>query len=345
MADATMKTAWEDLRLGYTESSGHPLLREAIASGYTGIADGDILTIVPEEGIYLLMHALLEPGDHVVCTFPGYQSLYEIPRSIGCALDLWEPAEKGSWRFRVEDLDAALRPETKLVIVNFPHNPTGFLPSREEFLTIVEAVRRQGAYLLCDEMYRLLETRPGDTLPAACEVYEKGISLSGLSKAYGLPGLRLGWLAIHQSQLLQRLKELKDYTTICGSAPSELLGIIALRNQDEILREQRARVSRNLEILTAFMQDNADCFTWMPPDAGSVCLPRVKVVEDTDAFCRQLVEEAGIMLLPSSQFQYGRNHVRIGFGREDLPQVLGHFGQYLEQRFRSPGQAVDREQS
>ena len=330
MADPEMLGLWEELRLGYTESWGHPLLREEIASIYQGIEMPGVLEVVPEEGIYLTMRALLQPGAHVVCTFPGYQSLYEVAHSIGCQVSRWEPKEEQGWNFPLAELTKLIQDNTRLVVVNFPHNPTGFVPAKDEFLALVDLVREHGAYLLSDEMYHHLEVEPGTSLPAACELYERAISLFGLSKSFGLPGLRVGWLASKDAEILDQISRLKDYTTICGSAPGELLAIIALRNREHILDKQNNRVRRNVTVLDNFFSMHQEMFTWNPPLGGSICFPRMLGVEDTYKFSEQLVAETGIMMAPSRAFQYGDHHVRIGVGRENFPQVLELFGQYLD---------------
>ena len=191
IADEEMHDIWKNLSLGYTETSGHPMLRQCIADLYPEFDVEKLQVVVPQEGIFLVMHALLEREDHVVCTFPGYQSLYEVARSLGCKLDFWKPDETNGWRFDINQLKALLRPETRLVVINFPHNPTGWSPSPEEFIEICRTVERSGAYLLSDEMYRWLDIEPGTSLPSASERYERGLSLGGLSKSFGMPGLRL----------------------------------------------------------------------------------------------------------------------------------------------------------
>jgi aspartate/methionine/tyrosine aminotransferase len=330
MADEETEGLWEGLKLGYTESQGHPLLRMEIAANYETINPVDLLVVVPEEGIYLLMLALLEGGGHVICTFPGYQSLYEVARSLGCQVSLWQPAEANGWRFDLDWLRDELRPDTRLVVTNFPHNPTGHLPDVGWFREMVEVVRANGAYLLSDEMYRGLELEGRKRLPVGCEVYERAVSLSGLSKSYGLPGLRIGWVAARETGTLAKMAQLKDYTTICSSAPGEILALIALRNRERIVSEQSKRLHRNLDLLRGFIEDRGDLFAWNPPGGGSICFPRMLNVEDAQAFCERLVAEAGILLAPSSLFQYGGKHVRVGFGREDLPEVLSKFGDYLD---------------
>jgi aspartate/methionine/tyrosine aminotransferase len=335
MADRESLDMWEQLKLGYTESWGHPVLREEISRVYQSITPPGVLTVVPEEGIYLTMRALLKPGDHVICTFPGYQSLYEIARSIGCEVSHWEPDESQGWKFSITDLAQLIRSNTRLVVVNFPHNPTGYVPVQDDFVSLVELVRQNNAHLLSDEMYRHLEIKPGTTLPAACDLYERAISLFGLSKTFGLPGLRVGWLASQDAELLEEISRLKDYTTICGSAPSEVLAIIALRNKESIINKQTERVRRNVTVLENFVTAHLDQVNLVSPIGGSICFPRLLSVDNTYDFGEQLVAETGIMIAPSRLFQYGDHHLRIGVGRENFPEVLALFGRYFDQHANS----------
>ena len=333
MASPEMRVTWENLSFGYTESAGHPLLREEAAYIYEGIHAENLLISAPEEGIFLLMHALLQPGDHIISTFPGYQSLYEIARSVGCQVSTWEPDEDAEWHFDLAKLAKLIRPETKLVVVNFPHNPTGYIPPQAEFDDLINLLREKGIYLLSDEMYRFLEIESGATLTSACEGYERAFSLFGMSKTFGLPGLRIGWIASPHQPTLKRMLELKDYTTICNSAPSEILAIIALQNKDAIISTQNTRLARNMTLLENFMGKYAHLFRWNKPRGGSICFPRMLNVESTLDFADQLVAEAGIMIAPSHVFDYGHQHFRIGFGRENFGEVLEIFGAYLDKQF------------
>lgn len=336
MAHEDRVELWIDLKLGYTESQGHPRLRQEIAADYREISPEEVLVAVPEEIIFLLMQTLLSPGDHVVCTFPGYQSLYEIARSIGCDVAFWKPIEEEGWRFDLDQLRDLIRPETRLVVVNFPHNPTGYLPTVDEYTALVDLVSQEERYLLSDEMYRYLETDEVATLPPGCDLYPRAVSLSGLSKSYGLPGLRIGWAATKDRELLARMSILKDYTTICASAPSEILAIFGLMNKRLIVTGHRQRIARNLEVLDAFFEHHGNFFQWTRPLGGSTGFPRLYLPEGATAFCDRLVEETGIMLAPSSVFQFGDEHVRIGFGREDLPEVIEIFQDYLGSLHQAP---------
>lgn len=333
MAAPDMRKAFFELKLGYTESMGHPQLRAEAAAIYEGIDADDLLIAAPEEAIFLLMHALLQPGDHVISTFPGYQSLYEIAGSIGCQLSRWEPVEAAEWHFDLARLEALLTPQTKLVVVNFPHNPTGTIPSHAEFDALIKMLRERGIYLLSDEMYRFLEIESGATLPSACEAYERAFSLFGMSKTFGMPGLRIGWIATQDAPTLARMLELKDYTTICASAPSEILSIIGLQNKQAIIDTQNARLKHNFALLDEFFTARPERFTLNRPRGGSICFPRMLGVESTLEFADKLVAEAGIMIAPSQVFDYGDQHFRLGFGRENFGEVLELFGEYVDENF------------
>lgn len=329
MADSEIKNLWDSLTLGYTENLGHPLLREEIAKLYQGITANNCLVIVPEEGIYIALNSILQKGDHIICSFPGYQSLYEIAEGIGCEVTKWEPEEADGWRFNPNFLEKNIRPNTKLVIINFPHNPTGYLPNKEDYQRIIELARKNNLYLFSDEMYRFLEYDQKDRLPSACEVYDKAISLFGMSKTFGMAGARIGWVITKDQNLYAKMATFKDYTTICSSAPSELLSIIALRAKTKIISKHLTRIQRNIELLDNFFEEYKNEFEWVRPKAGTICFPRLKGDMTTLDFCQKIVKEANIMLLPSMVYDYGDRHFRLGFGRENFPEALGKFREYL----------------
>jgi len=332
MADDETEYLWNHLALGYTESLGHPILREEVARLYQGISADECLVVVPEEGIYLALNAILQKGDHVICTFPGYQSLYEIAESLGCEVTKWEPDEENSWRFDPEFLEQNIRPDTRLLILNFPHNPTGYLPSREDYQRIVESARQNDIYLFSDEMYRFLEYDENDRLPSACEIYEKAISLFGMSKTFGLAGARIGWIVTKDKGIYTRMAALKDYTTICSSATSEILSIIALRSKARIIEKHLARIKRNLRLLDGFFEEYGDRFAWIKPKAGTIAFPKLKGDASTLDYCQKVVTEASVMLLPSTVYDYDDRHFRLGFGRENMPEALEKFRQYLSRK-------------
>jgi aspartate/methionine/tyrosine aminotransferase len=223
-------------------------------------------------------------------------------------------------------------PATRLIVVNFPHNPTGYLPGADEQAAIVDIARRQGAYLFSDEMYRGLEYELSRRRQPACDLYERAVSLSGLSKSYALPGLRIGWLATGDREVLAACGRWKDYTTICASAPSEILAIIALRAREQILARNLAIIRTNLVTAGAFFARHSDTFTWLPPAAGSVAFPALTDAWPADSFCDE-ARRAGVLLAPASVFDYPGNHFRIGLGRLSFPEALGR----LEEALLRPG--------
>jgi len=336
LADDETRALWDGLHLGYTESTGHPLLRREIATLYDGIEPDEVLTFAgAEEAVFCLMNVLSGAGDHVVVTWPGYQSLYEVARAAGADVTLHELSEAHGWALDLDLLRRQLTPATRLIVVNLPHNPTGMLAGRATFDGVVAIAAETGAHLLVDEVYRGLEFDEADRLPAGADVLPRGVSLGVMSKAYAMGGLRIGWLATHDRDLLARLAAFKDYTTICSSAPSEILAIVALRAGDSVVARSRGIVAANLELLDAFFEDWADRFTWVRPRGGSIGYPRLTVPGvRIDDWAAELVEAEGVLILPGSQFGQPGNHFRLGFGRTDLPEALARLEAFARRTLR-----------
>jgi aspartate/methionine/tyrosine aminotransferase len=333
LADAESRALWENLSLGYTESAGHPVLRQAIAQLYTDVAPDEVLACAPVEAIFITMHALLHPGDQVVTIFPAYQALYEVARALGCEVTPWPvEARDGRWQLDVERLAQLISPRTRLLVVNFPHNPTGYLPDGATFDAVLTLARRHDLHVFSDEMYRWLEHDPAQRLPSACESYDKAITLSGLSKTFGLPGLRSGWLASRDRDLLNRCQSIKDYTTICQSAPSEVLAIMALRARQALAARSLAIVRQNLAHAEAFFARHAALFRWFPPQAGSVAFPEWLGKEPIEDVADALVTQAGVMIVPGALFDSPGHHFRVGLGRRNFPQALERLGQFLNDK-------------
>jgi len=323
-------------RLGYTETRGDPRLRAEIAALYPGLGPDSILVHAgAEEAILDFCLATLSPGDHVVVNYPCYQSLAEIPRALGCAVDRWPLREAGGrWSFDLEALARLLLPRTRLVVLNAPHNPTGALPTRGEFDAIIALCAKSGAILLCDEVYRLLERDGERRLPPACTVYPDAVSLNVLSKSAGLAGLRIGWLATRRADILDAVAEAKDYGSLCASAPSEFLAGLALRHLGRLVDGSRAIIESNLALLEGFFARRGGFASWTPPEGGSVGYPRLASAgggeADAEALSERLVAEAGVMLLPGSCFGDASSRFRLGFGRASLPQALAALEAWLD---------------
>jgi aspartate/methionine/tyrosine aminotransferase len=316
-------SALAELRLGYTESQGDPVLRATIARFHTHItADDVVVTNAPEEAIFLTMQALLNPGDRVVVQTPCYQSLLELATDRGCDVHRWPMIETGDgWRMDLDHLAGLMSAETRLLVVNVPHNPTGYLPSAAEFDAILDLAARHGAWLFCDEMYRGLEYDPARRLPSASDRYPRAISLWGMSKTFGLAGLRIGWLATQDRHTVETLLRLKDYTTICSSAPGEFLARVALEQSEAIIRRNVGIIQANLELARQFMARRSAVFAWRGPLAGPVAFVRLRN-GSAAAFCERMVDAGGVLLVPSTLFDFGDDHIRWGLGRRNFPAGL-----------------------
>lgn len=332
---------WEQLSLGYTESRGAPFLREAIAGLYEGVQADDVLVFAgAEEAIFCFANVALAPGDHAIVTWPGYQSLYEVGRSTGAEVSLFELEHDSGWRLDLDALESQLRPETRAIIVNFPHNPTGAQLDRESFTRLTEMAEEAGATLFSDEVYRWLEHDPALRLPAAVEASSSAVSLGVMSKTFALAGLRIGWVASRDHELLERLAAFKDYTTICSSAPSEVLSFIALGALDQVVERSRSIVAANMALLDDFFERRSEQLEWVRPSAGPIGFPKLLSESDAACFCADLVREAGVLLLPGGAYGHPGNHFRVGFGRRNLPEALERLDRFIDGRPRAGSRAA-----
>ena len=332
-ASPARRQQFETLWLGYTENQGKTELREAVSRLHAGISAEHVIEVVPQEGIFIAMSSLLQAGDHIVAVYPCFQSLYEVGRAVGCDLSFWSAEKSDSgWQFDVDNLEKLIQPNTKMLIINFPHNPTGYLPSRTDFERIVALARQHGLILFSDEIYRFLEQAPGLQLPSASEVYEKAVVLGGLSKAFGLAGLRVGWLITQDPAIMRKLLEFKCYTTICSSAPSEVLALIALENHQTLTKRSIDIVKRNIAYAKAFFERYPDLFWLSYPQAGTIALAELKAEMDVFEFAEAVVREQGVMVLPANIMKFAGNYFRLGFGRRNFPHALEPFGQFILDR-------------
>lgn len=326
------------LPLGYTPTWGSDALRAEIAATYETLEPDDVLVFAgAEEAMFWALLELVAPGDHAIVTVPNYQSMESIPAATGARVSGLPLRPEDGWALDLDTLTALLRPETKLVAVNFPNNPTGALPDAATWAQLIALCDERGIRLFSDEVYRGLEPAGTDPLPQAADRSECALSLGVMSKAYGLPGLRIGWLACRDRALLARLETRKHYTSICSAAPSELIATHALRNRAAITARNRAIIDANLPVFDAFFAEHADLFDWEHPQAGCVCFPRYRGADGVEAFCHDLVEQAGVVLLPASIYASDLGPVpddrfRIGVGRADPEPGLAAFSAFLAQR-------------
>ncbi|HEY8210082.1 MAG TPA: aminotransferase class I/II-fold pyridoxal phosphate-dependent enzyme [Myxococcaceae bacterium] len=334
MADAECAALWRDLKLGYTESLGLPLLRKEIASLYQGVSEAEVMTFTgAEEAIFAVFSVALGAGDHAVAPVPAYTSLLEVARSAGAevtALPL--RAEGGAWRLDLAELERAIRPSTRLVVWNFPHNPTGALPDQAWFDAAVKLVRDRGVRLFSDEVYRWMEHGGAQRLPAAVEVDRRAVSLGVMSKSFGLAGLRVGWIATHDRELLERVAAFKDYLSICSSAPSEVLALMALRAREQVLERSGRLFAAGRRAADAFFGTWAERFRWIPPRGGTLCFPEWLGGGTVEALADALVRETGVLIVPGSLFGLPGGNFRVGLGRAAAPEAFERFDGFLRKR-------------
>jgi aspartate/methionine/tyrosine aminotransferase len=326
-----------DLHLGYTETWGAPDLRQAISETYDKLKAENILCFAgAEEGVYTAMRVLLAKDDHAIVIVPNYQAAETIPLDIckvsGVAL---KPGK--TWFLDLDEIRSSIRPNTKLVSVCFPNNPTGHIIPKDDYVRLVELCREHNLFLFSDEVYRGVEIDDNKRIDQAADVYEKGLSLNVMSKAYGLPGLRIGWIATQDLDVLNRLEEYKHYLSICNSAPSERLAVIALSVREKLLERSRSLMRENLKKLDTFFKIYPDIFEWQHPDGSCIGFPRFTGRGGVENFCKTLVEQSGVLLLPASIYQSElmeapNDRFRIGFGRANIDEGLTAFRQFMDRQ-------------
>ncbi|KAL0483208.1 capreomycidine synthase [Acrasis kona] len=324
-----------DIPLGYTETTGDLSLRKNISRLYTNIdAESIVVTTGAVEPLLLFSITCLEPNDVVIIQSPIYQALEEGPMIRDCRILHWDMVDNEAnkcWSFDIKDLEKLFEQnKVKALILNAPHNPTGFNPTLTNFNRIIDLCRRQGTILFCDEVYKFLDHDDhAEHLPNAADAYENAISMNVMTKSFGLAGLRIGWIASQNKQLLDKIASGKDYTTICNSAPSEFISKVALDKHKVILNKNREIIRKNLEAADQFFLKHKETFEWRKPTAGPVGLVKFKKGSVAE-FCDRVVKEAGILLLPSGM--YDAEHLesfRLGFGRSNFIEVLNVFDDYL----------------
>lgn len=326
------------LPLSYAPTWGGEELRGEIAALYEGLGPEHVLTFAgAEEALFWVLQELVGPGEHALVTVPNYQSFESVPIAAGAEVEGIVLDPESGWALDVDAVAAQLRPTTSLVAVNFPNNPTGAVPDRASFEALVAICEERGVTLLSDEVYRGLEAPGNEPLPQAAELSPGALSLNVMSKSYGLPGLRIGWLATRRRDLLERLERRKHYTSICNATPSEFLAALALRHGDRIQARNRGIIADNLPRFESFFAAHPDLLEWEAPRGGAVSFPRYCGDDGVETFCRGLVEEAGVVLLPASVYASALGPVpadrfRIGVGRRDPEPALEAFEGFMRRR-------------
>ncbi|MGB7922915.1 MAG: capreomycidine synthase [Pyrinomonadaceae bacterium] len=291
---------------------GAPGLREAIAQRFAnGKTDLVMATHGSSEAIFLIMHALLRAGDEVVIVDPCYPHFAAIAEAIGCQLKHWPLRFERQFVPDIEEAKSLLNSRTRMVVVNFPHNPTGASVTPEAQQELIDAVAKVGAYLVWDGAFAEM-TYQQPRLPEASLLYDRAISMGTLSKAYGLPGLRVGWF-LAPPEVLDRCVHLRDYTTLHLSPLVELIAQRVIEKADRLVEIRRRQARTNLEVLSNWMDENRGFIEWVPPKGGVCVFPRLSGIANIVDFCHHLARVYRVLLVPGTCFRYAE-HVRLGFG-------------------------------
>jgi len=316
--------------LGYGSFAGLEELRSIVADQYATLSSDDVLVFGGvSEAIYTFMRTNLSEGDELVVQKPVFNSLRATAQGIGCQIVDWEP-EDASCRFDVARLADLCSDRTKLIVFNFPHNPSGQMISEDELQTIIELARRCDATIFSDEQFRLLELPTTPRLPSACELYEKAVSTTGVSKTLGMGGLRIGWLATRCREVIQRAKEYRYYTTEMTNTPCQMIAAEAMRKSDEILSRNLRLIEANVERLRSFCAQHQKQLHLHPPKAGTMALVEQKTELTSTEFCERLLDEQRVFLVPGAAMEISDRLLRFGFGREDFCDGLSRLGLFLQ---------------
>lgn len=327
MATPQERDEFETMWLGYTETFGAPDLRETIASTYDNQTASDILCFAgASEGIFAANNVILDKDSHAIVVTPNYQSHETLPLAICSATGVPLDAND-NWSLDIDQVAAAIQPNTKLMTINFPHNPTGTILPLDRYMALIELCRKHGIYILHDEIFNGLGPTGTQHLPFIADVYERGLSLNVMSKSYGLPGLRIGWIACQDKDIVSKMERFKHYLSICNSGPSERLAKIALNNRSKILAKNCTIVDENLPKWDAFFARHQDLFEWQRPDGSCMAFPKYKGADGVEHFTNRLIEESGVLLLPSQIYASNlgptpNDRFRLGFGRSGLDEGL-----------------------
>ncbi|MEX0299877.1 MAG: pyridoxal phosphate-dependent aminotransferase [Kordiimonas sp.] len=314
-----------DLLLFYGDHSGIPELRNIIGKKYYGLGQDNVLVCAGAcMALFIVNATILSPEDQLLVVQPNYATNIEVPKSLSIGIDLVALSLENEFKLDVEALEACIQPETKLISVTYPHNPSGVVISESDLMELIEVAERHGCYLLVDETYR--ELTFGKKLPTAASLSSKAISVESVSKSFGIPGIRIGWVATQDPVLMERFLATKEQIVICNSVVDEQIAFEVLKQKEQLLAQTAGKNIENFEVVKKWMAGQ-DILEWVEPSGGVVCFPRFKsnVDIDTDLFYQLLLEKYDTFVGPGRWFNETDRHFRIGYGwptKEELTAGL-----------------------
>ncbi len=335
LSDLTDEKGLENLLkipIGYSQTNGTEELRATIALLYPDATTNNVLvTTGSAEANFLSAWALLEPGDEVALMLPNYMQVPGLAKAFGAIVKPFHLVPRdGKWQIDWDELEKAVTPQTRLIAICNPNNPTGSRLNLSDIQNICDLAKKYSAWLLSDEIYRGAE-RDGELTPTFWGLYDKAFVVTGLSKAYGLPGLRIGWI-LAPEDLIEKFWSHHDYTTICPNPLSDYLARIALGspNREKILERTRRLIGNNFRILEAWVQRHANILEWIPPTAGAITLVKYNLKIKSLDLVTRLRQEKSVLIVPGEHFLM-ENYLRIGFGSESeyLKNGLGRISEFL----------------
>ena len=338
-ADKECLEMWNTLHLGEVNFGVRKKLREAIARRYKAIEPENIVEASPEEGVLIALSTMLSPGDEVIVMEPTMPSLHEIPRAIGCEVIPWtlNPTEWG-WKIDTDFLKNTISPKTKLLILNFPNNPTGCMPPIGELQRIAQIADSVGCWIFNEETLRGMEHDPGATTPRMCDIYNRAVSLGSMCRN-GFAALGLGWLATQNDTLISDFLAYKDYTSPSTNPMSEVLGLIYFRNIQSITLRNKEIIEHNLHLVEGYFESRKEIFEWTPPDAGSTAFPKMNSAYSSNDLCTHAMKDIGMLLVPDRLYSVNMNRFRIGYGRRDFGVSLVKFSDFVDKYVAQVGKS------
>lgn len=320
-----------DMQLTYGNLYGSELFRKGVASLFKKITIDDITTAHGCAGAnYLTFSALVEPGTHVISILPTYQQLYSIPEAMGADLDVMRLKKENEFLPDLNELRSLVRKDTKLIVINNPHNPSGNLLPTSMLEEIAEIARSVGAYVLSDETYRHL-TSDGSYMESMADIYEKGISVGSMTKVFALAGLRLGWVVTRDKALQRQLEKMREYSIITCSMVDEFLGGLVLAHKDVVLKRSRDIMNKNRQIVKEWIQTQPH-LKWVEPKAATMCMIYYDFDMPSYEFCEKIQNQESVFLMPGASFDLPENCFRLGYscGTQELIDGLAATDRFIK---------------